>query len=139
MSRTAFCKTRSIAVSALRYWRRILKGLAWNRNRYDGVLVVALLVQIGEDVREVANVIPEQIWVKRHIYPKYACHTCERSGYEQKLAVRIAEREPDILQRSIATPSLIAFILVNKFVDHLPFCRQEKRSERSGLHSGYTR
>ena len=91
------------------------------------------LVQIGEETREVVNVIPEQIWVERHIYPKYACHTCEGSGDEDKPAVRIAPREPDILPRSIATPSLIAFILTNKFVDHLPFYRQEKRFERIGI------
>lgn len=93
----------------------------------------AQLVRIGEEVREVANVIPEQIWVERHIYPKYACHACEGSGDEDNPAVRIAEREPDILPRSIATPSLVAFILVNKFVDHLPFYRQQKRFERIGF------
>ena len=93
----------------------------------------AQLVRIGEEVREVANVIPEQIWVERHIYPKYACHACEGSGDEDNPAVRIAERAPDILPRSIATPSLVAFILVNKFVDHLPFYRQEKRFERIGF------
>lgn len=91
------------------------------------------LIQIGEETREVVNVIPEQIWVERHSYPKYACRTCEGSGDEDKPAVRIAPREPDILPRSIATPSLIAFILTNKFVDHLPFYRQEKRFERIGI------
>ena len=35
---------------------------------------------------------------------------------------------------SIATPALLAFIFVNKFVDHLPFYRQEKRFERIGVH-----
>ena len=34
---------------------------------------------------------------------------------------------------SIVTPGLLAFILVNKFVDHLPFYRQEKRFERIGF------
>ena len=91
------------------------------------------LVQIGEETREVVNVIPEQIWIERHIYPKYACRTCEGSGDEDKPAVRVAPREPDILPRSIATPSLVAFILTNKFVDHLPFYRQEKRFERIGI------
>jgi transposase len=91
------------------------------------------LIQIGEETREVVNVIPEQIWIERHIYPKYACRTCEGSGDEDKPAVRIAPREPDILPRSIATASLIAFILTNKFVDHLPFYRQEKRFERIGI------
>ncbi|POR00344.1 hypothetical protein AU468_09730 [Alkalispirochaeta sphaeroplastigenens] len=93
----------------------------------------ATLVRIGEETREVLNVVPLQIWVDRHIYPKYACHTCEGSADEDKPAVRTAPREPDILPRSIATPSLLSFILVNKFVDHLPFYRQEKRFEQIGV------
>jgi len=91
------------------------------------------LVRIGEETREVVQVIPEQMWVERHVYPKYGCHTCEGSGDEDRPAVRIAPREPTILQRSIAGPALVAFILVNKFVDHLPFYRQEKRFARIGI------
>jgi len=91
------------------------------------------LVHIGEETREIVQVIPEQMWVERHVYPKYACHTCEGSGDEDRPAVRIAAREATILPRSIASPALIAFILVNKFVDHLPFYRQEKRFARIGI------
>ena len=93
----------------------------------------APLVRIGEDVKEIIQIIPEQIWVERHIFPKYACHVCEGSGDEDHPAVRVAPREPTILPRSIASPSLLAFVLMNKFVDHLPFYRQEKRFERIGI------
>jgi len=91
------------------------------------------LVRIGEETREIVQVIPEQMWVERHVYPKYGCHTCEGSGDEDRPAVRIAAREATILPRSIASPALVAFILVNKFVDHLPFYRQEKRFARIGI------
>ena len=91
------------------------------------------LVPIGEETREIVQVIPEQMWVERHVYPRYACHTCEGSGDEDRPAVRIAAREATILPRSIASPALVAFILVNKFVDHLPFYRQEKRFARIGI------
>ena len=91
------------------------------------------LVRIGEETREVVQVIPEQMWIERHVYPKYGCRACEGSGDEDRPAVRIAERETTILPRSIASPALVAFILVNKFVDHLPFYRQEKRFARIGI------
>jgi transposase len=91
------------------------------------------LMRIGEETREIVQVIPEQMWVERHVYPKYGCHACEGSGDEDRPAVRIAPREATILPRSIASPALIAFILVNKFVDHLPFYRQEKRFGRIGI------
>jgi transposase len=91
------------------------------------------MVRIGEEVTERVQVIPEQIWVDRIVRPKYACHHCEGSGDESKPAVRIAPVEPTVVPRGIATASLIAFILVNKYVDHLPFYRQEKRFERIGI------
>ena len=92
------------------------------------------LVRIGEEVSERLQVIPEQIYVERHVRPKYACHVCEGSGDEDKPAVRIAPAPPAVIPGSIATVGLIAFIIVNKFVDHLPLYRQEKRFERLGIH-----
>ena len=91
------------------------------------------LIKIGEDVTERLNIIPEQIYVEKHIYPKYGCRNCEGSGDEEKPAVRRAPTEPSILPGSIVTPGLLAFILTNKFCDHLPFYRQEKRFERIGV------
>ena len=92
------------------------------------------LVRIGEEVSERLQVIPEQIYVERHIRAKYACHVCEGSGDEEKPAVRIAPTPPAVIPGSITTAGLLAFIIVNKFADHLPFYRQEKRFERLGIH-----
>lgn len=93
-----------------------------------------LLSKIGEETSEKVNIIPEQIWVERHIRPKYACKACEGSGDEDKKVFRIAPVEPAIIDKSIATPGLLAFTIVNKFVDHLPYYRQEKKFERIGIH-----
>ena len=92
------------------------------------------LQRIGEETSERIQVIPEQIWVERHIRAKYACKNCEGSGDEEKPAVRVAPAQPSMIPGSITTAGLLAFILVNKFVDHLPFYRQEKRFERIGFH-----
>ena len=91
------------------------------------------LVKIGEEISEKLNVIPEQIYVEKHIYPKYGCRNCEGSSDEEKKAVRKAETEKSIIPGSIVTPGLLAFIITNKFCDHLPFYRQEKRFERIGV------
>ena len=94
----------------------------------------ARLSKIDEVVSEELEIIPEQVFVKRHIYPKYACRSCEGSGDEDKPVFRVAKAEPRLLPGSIASPALLSFILVNKFTDHLPFYRQEKRFERIGAH-----
>ncbi len=91
------------------------------------------LSKIGEEVSEKLAIIPEQIYVERHIRPKYACKHCEGSGDEDQKAVRIAPVVPSIIAKSIVTAGLLAFIIVNKFCDHLPFYRQEKRFERIGV------
>jgi transposase len=44
----------------------------------------AELSEVDEVVSEELEIIPEQIFVKRHIYPKYACRCCEGSGDEDK-------------------------------------------------------
>jgi transposase len=92
------------------------------------------LSKIGEETSEKVNIIPPQIWVERHIRPKYACKACEGSGDEDKKVFKIAPVEPAIIDKSIVTPGLLAFIIVNKFVDHLPYYRQEKKFERIGIY-----
>jgi transposase len=94
----------------------------------------ATLSKVDEVVSEELEIIPEQVFVKRHVYPKYACRCCEGSGDEDKPVFRIAKAEPRLLPGSIASPALLAFVLVNKFTDHLPFYRQEKRFDRIGAH-----
>lgn len=42
----------------------------------------AKLVKVGERFTERLNIIPERIYVEKHIYPVYACRVCEGSGDE---------------------------------------------------------
>lgn len=92
------------------------------------------LVKVGEEVTERLHVIPEVVYVEQHVRPKYACRHCEGSGDEENPVFRIAPTPPTMIPGSIVTAGLLAFIFVNKFVDHLPFYRQEKRFERIGAH-----
>jgi transposase len=91
------------------------------------------LSKIDEEVSERLQIIPAKVFVERHIRPKYACRNCEGSGDEEKPVFRVAPAPPSILPGSIATPGLLAFVWGNKFLDHLPFNRQEKRFERIGV------
>jgi transposase len=91
------------------------------------------LSKIDEEVSERLQIIPAKVFVERHIRPKYACRNCEGSGDEEKPVFRVAPAPPSMLPGSIATPGLLAFIWGNKFLDHLPFNRQEKRFERIGV------
>jgi transposase len=91
------------------------------------------LTRIGEEVCEKLEIIPAQVRVRRHVRPKYACKACEGSGDEENPAVRIAPVVKQLLPKSIASPALIAYMLVAKFCDALPFYRQERQFQRMGV------
>lgn len=90
------------------------------------------LSRIGEDVSEQLDIIPAKIQVIRHIRPKYACRHCE--GVEDDgSTVKIAPVHLQIIPKSIASPGLLAHVITGKFVDALPFYRQEKQFIRLGV------
>jgi transposase len=84
------------------------------------------LIRIGEEVCEQLKYIPAQISVIQHVRPKYACKPCQEN-------VKIASMPTLLLPKSIATPELVAHIIVSKFCDHLPLYRQEEIWQRMGV------
>jgi transposase len=90
-----------------------------------------LLVRIGEEVSEKLEIIPQKLKVIRHIRPKYACKNCD--GAEGEEAVKIAPPPEQIIPKSIATPGLLAYVMISKFCDAIPFYRQEKMFSRIGI------
>lgn len=85
----------------------------------------AALVKIGEHVSEKLDCEPLRFFVRRDIYPQYACRPCERI-----VAEPVA---PSILDRGIAAPGLLAQVVIQKHTDHLPLYRQEALFARSGI------
>jgi transposase len=91
-----------------------------------------MMVRIGQDTSEQLDIVPARMQVIRHIRYKYACKACE--GVESEgPTVKIAPVPEQIIPKSIATPGLLAHIFTAKFVDAVPFYRQEKQFERLGV------
>jgi len=88
----------------------------------------APLVRIGQDTSEQLEIVPARMKAIRHIRPKYACKKCEAAQ-----SMKIAPVPAQIIEKSIVTPGLLAFILVAKFCDAIPFYRQEKQFARIGV------
>lgn len=80
---------------------------------------------IGESVSEMLDWIPAQLRVIRTVRPKYACRTCET----------IVQREaPErVIAGGMATPALLAQVLVSKYCDHTPLYRQSQIFARHGV------
>ena len=88
--------------------------------------------RIGEEVSEQLDMIPARVQVIRHIRYKYVCKNCEGVDAEEP-AVKIAPLPEQLIPKSIATPGLLAHVLTAKFVDALPFYRQESQFSRLGV------
>ena len=80
--------------------------------------------RVGDDVSERLDVVPMQFLVRRHIRGKWACRCCQRLVQEPV--------DPQIIDSGMPTAGLVAHTLVSRFVDHLPYYRQETINARSG-------
>ena len=80
------------------------------------------LVKIGEDITEQLDVEPAKFFVHRHIRPQYACKSCETVT---------AEPVPQaVIDGGMAAPGLLAWVVSNKYLNHLPLYRLEQMAAR---------
>ena len=83
------------------------------------------LEKFGEDSSEQLEYIPAQVKVIEHVCPKYTCRCCE--------TVKAATKPEMPIPKSMATPSLIAEVIIKKYEHHLPWYRQSKIFAQDGL------
>ena len=84
------------------------------------------LTRIGEQTRECYRYEPPKVSVERHVRPTYVCE-------ERHEAPITAPAPPVILPKSMASPSLLAYLITAKFVDGLPLYRVARQLERLGM------
>jgi transposase len=80
------------------------------------------LVKIGEDITEQLDVEPAKFFVHRHIRPQYACRNCE--------TITAAPVPPAIIDGGMAAVGLLVWVLISKYLDHLPLYRLEQIAAR---------
>jgi transposase len=90
------------------------------------------MTRVGEDISERLDIVPAEFFVHRHIYGKWTCRCCQRLGLERLVQ---EPADPQIIDGGIAASGFAAHILISRFVDHLPYYRQETINARSGVHT----
>jgi transposase len=85
------------------------------------------MVRVGEDISERLDIVPAEFFVHRHIRGKWACKCCQVLVQEPV--------QPQIIDKGMPTAGLVAHTLVSRFVDHIPYYRQEQINARSGVHT----
>ena len=86
----------------------------------------AELTEIGEVTSEQLDIIPAQVRVIRHVRKQYACRRCGE-------CVKTAPLPVQPIPKSLASPGLLAHVVVSKYQDALPLYRQEQILARIGI------
>ena len=89
--------------------------------------------KIGEEITEILECTPGELYVKRIVRPKYAV---KATGPEAECDTRVvmASLPERPLEKSMAGVALLAQIIIDKYADHLPVNRQMQRFSRAGVH-----
>ncbi len=85
---------------------------------------------IGEEVTEELEYAPGKLYVNRYVRPKYVS--------SDKQSIVIAPMVDRPLPKAIAGAGLLAQIVIDKYVDHLPLHRQQQRFSREGINIAYS-
>ena len=85
------------------------------------------MVRVGEDISERLDIVPAQFFVQRQIRGKWACKCCQLLVQEPAA--------PQVFDNALPTPGLQAHTVISRFVDHIPYHRQEQINARAGIHT----
>ena len=85
-------------------------------------------------LRRELEIIPAKIRAIEHIQVVYGCRECEKTAADDPPPMLKSEvPAPVIANSGLASPSLVSFIMCNKYVLALPLYRQEQELERLGI------
>jgi transposase len=86
-------------------------------------------------VRQQIDVVPAKAILTRHKQPIYACQTCHDNG--EPAPIRTIETMPvPAFPKSLASPSLVAYLIMQKYVLGVPLYRQEQNMDTFDLQIG---
>jgi len=84
-----------------------------------------------EHVRDELEIIPAQVRVLRYIRYNYVCKECEKETGDANI-VKAPVPAP-VMKRSLASPSSVAHVMYQKYVNAMPLNRQEKDWANQGV------
>jgi len=82
--------------------------------------------KFGEEISEQLDYQPASLFVWQHVRFKYACVKCHDH-------VAVAPATPQVIDKGLPGPGLLAQITASKYADHLPLHRLERILGRHGI------
>ncbi|WP_244885227.1 IS66 family transposase, partial [Alicyclobacillus hesperidum] len=87
--------------------------------------------EAGVEIRRELIHIPAQTKVREHVQQPYACRTCDKHGTETPMVKAQMQKPP--IPGSLASASMLAYVMDKKYMDGLPLYRLEEQFARQGL------
>lgn len=88
-------------------------------------------IDIGSEESWQVEYVPGHFERIQHVRKKYACPYCERQGESPQITA--AKKLETVIDKGLAGPGLLAYIVTSKFADYLPLYRLEDIFERQGF------
>ena len=87
--------------------------------------------EMSEQCRHEVKLIPAQVRIVQHARIVYGCRNCEKNSIE--VQIKTAKAPCPVIEKGLASPSAVAYIMTMKFVDGVPLYRQEQHYARLGI------
>jgi transposase len=89
--------------------------------------------KIGQESSWQIEFIPGRFERIEHVRFKYGCTHCEHSASPDGPQIQRADKPLGMLDKGLAGPGLLAYVVTSKYADYLPLYRLEDIFERSGF------
>jgi transposase len=87
--------------------------------------------EMSSETRHEVKLIPAQVKIVQHVRFVYGCRNCEKNSIE--VPIKTAEAPRPVIEKGLASPSAVAYVMTLKFVEGVPLYRQEQHYARLGI------
>jgi transposase len=88
---------------------------------------------IGKQTHEQLDYVPAKVKVIEHVRLTYGCPQCEQDASPDGPQIVTADKPLQPIEKGLAAPGLLSYVIVSKYGDHLPLHRLERIFDRYGI------
>ena len=90
------------------------------------------LTEMKKEIRKELVIIPAEVKIIEHVTYVYSCRKCDQEGTNG--FIKSAKSPKALIPKSVVSPSLMAYIINQKYTNAMPLYRQEQEFKRYDIH-----